>query len=62
MHDDWSWPGGPTLSLLHRRTARLPRRVAAFVEFVVEALAGFDPDSETFEAERRPPLAVRRSD
>jgi DNA-binding transcriptional LysR family regulator len=50
--DDWSWPGAPALSLLHRRTARLPRRVAAFVDFVVEAFAGFDADRETFEAER----------
>lgn len=57
--DDWSWPGGPALSLLHRRTARLPRRVAAFVDFVVESIAQFDPDAQTFEAERPLPRPDR---
>lgn len=56
---DWEWPGGPALSLLHRPTKRLPRRVAAFVDFVLEAIAAFDPGGETFEAARPPPRSVR---
>jgi DNA-binding transcriptional LysR family regulator len=48
---DWSWPGGPALSLLYRRSSRLPRRVSVFIDFVADAISRFDPDGETFEAD-----------
>ena len=46
---EWAWPGGPELSLLYRRGARLPRRVTAFIEFAVEAVTAFDPLELTLE-------------
>jgi DNA-binding transcriptional LysR family regulator len=43
MLGEWQWTGGPELSILYRRTTRLPRRIAAFIEFAMEAVAAFDP-------------------
>lgn len=44
----WTLPPGPPLYALYRRAPRLPARVAAFLGFVAEALAEFDPREETF--------------
>lgn len=49
---DWSWPGGPELSLLYRRSASPPRRITAFIEFAVEAITAFDPLELTLEQRR----------
>jgi DNA-binding transcriptional LysR family regulator len=46
----WDWPGGPELSMLYRRTARLPRRIVAFMEFAEDAVRAFDPMGMTVEA------------
>jgi DNA-binding transcriptional LysR family regulator len=43
----WTCPDGPPLHALYRRVPWPPARVAAFLDFVVEALAAFDPDGET---------------
>jgi DNA-binding transcriptional LysR family regulator len=49
---EWAWPGGPELSLLYRRGARLPRRVTAFIEFAAGAVTAFDPLELTLEQRR----------
>ena len=47
---EWDWPGGPDLSMLHRRGERLPRRITAFMEFAVDAVRLFDPKGMTLES------------
>jgi hypothetical protein len=36
--------------MLYRRTARLPRRIEAFMEFAEDAVRAFDPMGMTVEA------------
>jgi LysR family transcriptional regulator for bpeEF and oprC len=46
----WEWTGGPELSMLYRRGARLPRRITAFMDFAVEAVRRFDPLGATLQS------------
>ncbi len=55
---EWQWPGGPELSLLYRRLPRQPRRVSAFIEFAMNAVAVFDPAEMTIEHRTRRPAPV----
>ncbi|MFN0317773.1 MAG: LysR family transcriptional regulator [Burkholderiales bacterium] len=44
---DWSCPGGVPIQALYRKTARLPPKIAAFLDFAEEAFAAFDPEEVT---------------
>jgi DNA-binding transcriptional LysR family regulator len=44
---DWNCPGGPAHYAIYRKTLRMPAKIAAFLDFVTEALAAFDPDELT---------------
>ncbi len=44
----WSLPDGPPLHALYRKTPRVSRNVAGFLEFVSQALAEFDPGQDAF--------------
>lgn len=44
---DWQWPGGPALSMVYRKQTPQPRRIAAFIDFMVESTAAFDPLEHT---------------
>jgi DNA-binding transcriptional LysR family regulator len=44
---DWNCPGGPTWSAFYRRTTRIPAKITAFLKFLTEALAEFDPEGLT---------------
>lgn len=44
----WSLPDGPPLHALYRRTPHIPRKIAAFLEFMADALADFDPARAVF--------------
>ena len=52
---DWTCLGGMPLHALYRRTMHLPARIPAFIDFVKECLAGFDPEQRTFEREAARP-------
>lgn len=43
---EWGCPPGPPVYALYRRMPRLPARIGAFLDFVAEALADFDPAQE----------------
>ena len=45
--DDWTCPGAPSFYAMYRKSQRQSPKVAAFVEFVREALAAFDPEGLT---------------
>ena len=47
--DEWCWPGGPELALLYRRSTKMPKRIAAFIEFTIEVVNAFDPLELTIE-------------
>ena len=51
----WTCPDGPPLHALYRRAMRLPSRIPAFLDFVTECLAAFDPEQRTFEREAARP-------
>jgi DNA-binding transcriptional LysR family regulator len=44
---DWSCPGGFPIYALYRKTARVSPKLAAFLGFVAEAFAAFDPEEIT---------------
>jgi DNA-binding transcriptional LysR family regulator len=44
---DWSCPGGFPIYALYRKTARMSPKLAAFLGFVAEAFAAFDPEEIT---------------
>ena len=44
---DWNCLGAPVHYAIYRKTLRMPAKIAAFLEFVTEALAAFDPDELT---------------
>jgi DNA-binding transcriptional LysR family regulator len=44
---DWTCPPGFPIFAMYRKTARLPPKVAAFLKFVEEAFAAFDPEEIT---------------
>lgn len=44
---DWVCPGAPALYAVYRKTQRLSPKIAAFLEFVGEATAEFDPEHIT---------------
>jgi len=44
---DWTCVNAPSLYAIYRKTARMPPKIAAFLEFTAEAFAAFDPDELT---------------
>ena len=44
---DWNCPGAPSLYVVYRKSQRVSPKIAAFLEFVAEAMAGFDPEGMT---------------
>jgi DNA-binding transcriptional LysR family regulator len=44
---DWSCLGGVPIYALYRKSARMPPKLAAFMAFVAEAFAAFDPEEVT---------------
>ena len=57
---DWNCPGGPAYYAFYRKTSRMPAKIAAFLEFVTEALAAFDPDELTIALSTKPGGQGRR--
>jgi len=60
---DWSCPGGQFVYALYRKTPRLAPKVSAFLAFVDEAVAAFDPEEVTLRHVARaggPPRRQRR--
>ncbi len=51
---DWTCPPGFPIFAMYRKTARMPPKVAAFLDFVEEAFATFDPDEVTLFHAGRP--------
>jgi len=45
--NDWTCQNAPSLYAIYRKTARMPPKIAAFLEFTAEAFAAFDPDELT---------------
>ncbi len=45
--NDWTCTNAPSLYAIYRKTARMPPKIAAFLEFTAEAFAAFDPDELT---------------
>jgi DNA-binding transcriptional LysR family regulator len=64
---DWTCPPGISIFAMYRKTPRLPPKIGAFLAFVEEAFAAFDPDELTlFHREqhgtvRRKPTTTRAS-
>ena len=56
----WNCAGAPPFYAVYRKTQRLSPRIAAFLEFVSEAMTAFDPDGMTLEATRDFAGFVRR--
>lgn len=57
---DWTCPPGFPIFAMYRKAARMPPKVAAFLDFVEEAFATFDPDEVTlFHAGSRGNFAAR---
>jgi DNA-binding transcriptional LysR family regulator len=44
---EWTCPGAPSFYAIYRRTPRMPAKIAAFIDFVVDAFAAFDPNQLT---------------
>jgi DNA-binding transcriptional LysR family regulator len=44
---DWQCVGGQPIYALYRKGSTMPPKIAAFLEFVGECFAGFDPDELT---------------
>jgi DNA-binding transcriptional LysR family regulator len=44
---DWSCPGGFNIYAMFRKSPRMPPKLVAFLEFVADAFAAFDPDEVT---------------
>ena len=44
---DWECPGAPSLSAYYRRGSRATPKIAAFLRFIEDALASFDPEELT---------------
>jgi DNA-binding transcriptional LysR family regulator len=44
---EWSCPVGLSFYALYRRTPRVPAKIAAFIDFVADAFAAFDPNQLT---------------
>lgn len=58
---EWRCPDGPPLYAIYRRSGRISRKIAAFRNFAVEALADFDPDEITTVRSRAAAQRPRRS-
>ena len=41
---EWSCPGGVSIYAIYRKTPRMPAKIAAFIDFVADAFAAFDPN------------------
>ncbi len=52
---EWQWPGGPVLSVVYRKQSPQPLRIAAFIQFLVDSIAAFDPDGYTLVHQGKPP-------
>ncbi len=57
---DWTCPPGPPIFAMYRKTARMPPKVAAFLTFVEEAFAAFDPEEITLLHRDRDGIAHRK--
>ena len=57
---DWSCPGAPSVYAVYRKTQRLSPKIAAFLEFVAEVMAGFDPEGMTLASVGSPAEFARR--
>jgi DNA-binding transcriptional LysR family regulator len=57
---EWSCPGGQSFYAMYRKAARLPLRIGAFLAFVEQAFAAFDPDGITM-VKTRPTRSSRGS-
>jgi LysR family transcriptional regulator for bpeEF and oprC len=44
---EWTFLGAPTLYVLYRKTPRVAPKIAAFLEFIAETFAAFDPEELT---------------
>jgi DNA-binding transcriptional LysR family regulator len=54
----WTCPDGPLLYALYRRTAAVPPKISAFVDFLAAALADFDREGVALSPIRRPAAGV----
>ncbi|MDO9712827.1 LysR family transcriptional regulator [Paracraurococcus lichenis] len=54
----WRLPPGPPVYALYRRTPQLPPRISAFLGFLADAVAEFDPREETLVRSLSGPLAA----
>jgi DNA-binding transcriptional LysR family regulator len=54
----WTCPDGPLLYALYRRTAAVPPKIAAFLDFLAAALADFDREGVALAPIRRPAAGV----
>ncbi len=50
---DWECPGGPDLHLVYRKSSRGNPRVTAFLDFVEEVFAAFDPQGRSLQIPAR---------
>jgi DNA-binding transcriptional LysR family regulator len=50
---DWQCPGAPAVYALYRRSTRTSPKVTAFLQFLAEATAAFDPEQVTVTYENR---------
>ena len=44
---EWTCLGAPALYVLYRKSPQVARKIAAFLEFIAEAFAAFDPEELT---------------
>lgn len=57
---DWTCPPGFPIFAMYRKTARTPPKVAAFLKFVEEAFAAFDPEEVTLFHRGHDGIALRK--
>jgi DNA-binding transcriptional LysR family regulator len=57
---DWTCPPGFPIFAMYRKAARMPPKVAAFLKFVEEAFAAFDPEEVTLFHRAHDGLALRK--
>jgi DNA-binding transcriptional LysR family regulator len=49
---DWTCPDAPAIYALYRKAARMPYKIASFIDFATESMAAFDPEGLTMVHER----------
>jgi len=57
---EWSCPGGVSIYAIYRKTPRMPAKIAAFIDFVADAFAAFDPNELNIVHSTRPDRRGRR--